>query len=98
MDVLMPHTSFPSAWTAAEDLEAAGHVVHRCHDPQERGLGCTATRGRPCPIETQPIDVALVVRGVPSPNVRSLEDGAMCAVHRKIPLVVSGSIAGDPFR
>lgn len=98
MHVLMPQATFPSARVAAESLQDAGHVVHLCHDPAERGFSCAALRGRPCPMEVAPIDVALVVRGAPSPEPHRLEDGAMCAVRRKVPLVVAGSLVGNPFR
>lgn len=98
MHVLMPETMSNSARLAAEALSGAGHVIHVCHDTGSAGFACTALHGNPCPLETEPIDVAVDVRPFASPTPLPTEDGVFCAARRQVPLVVAGATTANPFR
>ena len=97
MHVLLADPTTVAAGLAARDLVAAGHIVHRCHDQRDSGLACSALRGRACPLETAPVDVAVTVRV--EEGVRQLpgDDGSFCAVRRRVPLVVAGRPGTHPF-
>jgi hypothetical protein len=67
------------------DLEAAGHRIHRCVDPDANGsphpsgwLPCRALTAGECPLDG-PVDVALVT-DVHDPGVR-------CAARARVPVV-----------
>jgi hypothetical protein len=77
-------------------LEAAGHTVHRCYEPGQRGFPCTAVHGKPCPLDG-PIDVAYLHRLPMTPRATPLEDGVRCAVRQDVPVVEHGSSLLDPF-
>ena len=97
MQVLMSEAASTIARLAADALTDAGHVVHACREPGMTGFACIALRGRPCPLETHPIDVALALRpyAVSTPLVS--EDGVRCAARRHVPLVVAGAVPPNPF-
>lgn len=97
MQVLIAHVASPAARDAADALQAAGHQVHACHEPGATGFACVALRGDDCPLESQPIDVALAMRSHPSAMPLLAEDGVRCAVRRHVPLVVAGAVAPNPF-
>lgn len=98
MDVLLTETVTPRAREAADALRAAGHVVHHCHDSADVDAACVALHGEHCPLETEPIDVVVTVRPANAPKPTALEDGVLCGVKRKVPVVVAGAMNGDPFR
>lgn len=98
MRVLMPATTVPAARALADELTAAGHTVHRCHDDADRGLGCSVLRGRQCPVEEFPVDIAVDVREQAGSPQSPLEDGVVCAIRMRLPVIVAGETAGDPFR
>ena len=77
-------------------LEAAGHTVHRCYEPGQRGFPCTAVHGEPCPLDG-PIDVAYLHRLPMTPRATPLEDGIRCAVRQDVPVVGHGTSLLDPF-
>jgi hypothetical protein len=89
----------PSALEAAvTQLAEAAHDVVRCHDPGAGPFPCRALReGQTCPLEAEPVDVAVTVRSRAWPRLSRFEDGALCALRRRIPLVVAGTTALQPF-
>jgi hypothetical protein len=97
VDVLLFESHAGAGDESALTLMAAGHRVHRCHDPEDRGLPC---RGMvdpdACPLEGN-IDVALLVRRDVHPRPTALEHPVVCAVRSGIPLVVQGPSNLDPF-
>lgn len=84
---------------AASDIaamEAAGHTVHRCYEPGQRGFPCTAVHGEPCPLDG-PVDVAYLHRLPMTPRATPLEDGIRCAVRQAVPVVEHAASLLDPF-
>jgi len=82
---------------AAAALEAAGHIVLRCHEPGERPFPCNALiPGRRCPLLVG-FDVVLAVRTRPAPVPSPGEIGVVCALGRNIPLVVAGLLGDKHF-
>jgi hypothetical protein len=94
MRVLMPECDTPGAAAAADRLRDAGHTVVTCHDGNDGW--CIALRGQRCPLETNRVDIALLVRPTPTMDRLPREEGVTCAVARRIPLVVAGSSGGHP--
>ncbi len=81
-----------------EDLAAAGHEVVRCHEPGAPAFPCNAlSHDRQCPLEASVVDVALDVRRRPRSQPAPQEDGAVCALRHKIPLVVAGPTVLNPY-
>jgi hypothetical protein len=98
MRVLVVGTKPNRVDPAVAALEAAGHTALRCHDPDAgpfpcRGLGDP----RACPLEGVPIDVAVTVRDERWTQPSPYEDGVVCALRRRIPLVVAGAPGPQPF-
>jgi hypothetical protein len=77
-------------------IEAAGHTVHRCYHPGQRGFPCIAVTGEPCPLEG-PIDVAYLHRLPMTPRATPLEDGTRCAIRQDVPIVEHSASLLDPF-
>ncbi len=103
LDVLLIESHPGVATSRAEELEVAGHRVHRCWAPTvERGHAddgrepCTGVTGSGCPIDAG-VDVALLVRRGVSPRVRVTESGVGCAIRAGVPVVEDGAVALDPF-
>jgi len=94
MHVLVPDATSAPARHVAASLAARGHVVHHCSGAQDP-TGCAALAGHRCPLDEQPVDVAVEV--VPSGAGRPGEGGALCAARRRIPLVLAGDVAGHPL-
>jgi hypothetical protein len=96
MDILVTESSAGDARMAAEQLEAAGHHVHRCHDASAATFPCAGLTSE-CPIAANPIDLVLTVRGhvrtTPSPT----EDGVTCGLRHRIPVAVAGRTVMNPF-
>jgi hypothetical protein len=97
MDVLVVESDPGAAAGAIAELTAAGHVVHRCHEPGAPAFPCAAIESGRCPLEREPIDVALTVRTRAGSQPWPLEDGLVCALRRHVPVVVSGR-ALHPFQ
>ena len=98
LNVLVLEDAPGAARQAREELLAGGHHVYACHEPGAPAFPCNAIAdGRRCPLDSEVIDVALVVRAhnasVPAPR----EDGAACAIRRKVPLVVAGETTLHPY-
>jgi len=87
MDIFMASTASREAAALVQRLQARGHVVHSCrsrHEPND--VSCAALRGIECPLDAQPVDVAVGVG--PEPGVDRLGDGEVCAIRRQIPLIL----------
>lgn len=97
LDVLVMESHTGTADLATAALEAAGHRVHRCHEPGDREFACTElVRPGSCPLNA-PIDVALLVRRGVTPTPTVLEDGMRCAIRARVPVVEDGTESLDPF-
>ena len=79
-------------------LEGAGHDVVQCRDAHAADFACTALTERgSCPFEHSPVDVVVTARERSLAAPAGTEDGAVCGIHRFVPLVVHGATASDPF-
>lgn len=98
MRVLVVGT-LPGAVDEAEQvLTAVGHEVVRCHDTQAAAFPCAALEHRgSCPFEQSPVDVVVTARDRAWPRPSPLEDGAVCGIHRLVPLIVHGTTVLEPF-
>jgi hypothetical protein len=98
MRVLVLEAQPGAADRAAAALEAAAHTVDRCHDVGTTGFPCRAVDAPgACPLESQPVAVALTVRP-PGSSIQALEDGVACAIRAHVPLVVAGETDDNPYR
>ncbi len=78
-------------------LTAAGHAVHRCHEPGAPEFPCNGlAEGGGCPLEG-PLDAAVVVRRGVVPRPTPGEDGVICALRAGVPVVEDGSDLLDPY-
>ena len=97
LDVLVMENHRGASRPAEEELTAAGHRVHRCHEPGDRGFPCVGiTHPGSCPID-QRVDVALLVRDRVSPRPQPLEEGMSCAIRAGVPVVEQGNDILDPY-
>ena len=80
----------------AEKLSAAGHEVVRCHAEGAPAFPCTGLAGAGCPVDDG-VDVAVTVRNQPRSTPSPTEDGVICALRRRVPVVVAGSTLFQPF-
>lgn len=98
LDVLVAesHPGLAAADVAA--LDAAGHTVHRCYEPGQRGFPCVGVNGTGdgCPLDG-PVDVAYLHRLPMTPRATPLEDGIRCAVRQGVPVVEHAPSLLDPF-
>jgi hypothetical protein len=85
MHVLITEASEATPEVAAR-LKAAGHNVHRCADGDSHAV-CVAVRGRPCPLDAEPVDVVVEVRT--RTEVAGVSDGVRCASRRGVPTVIA---------
>ncbi|MEP6622915.1 MAG: hypothetical protein ABJC79_00585 [Acidimicrobiia bacterium] len=97
MHVLVMESSPGVARVAISDLERAGHHVHRCHEVGDRPFPCRGLASGACPLEIAPIDVVVTVRDHPRVQPSPIEDGVVCALRRRVPVVVSGQPLMNPF-
>ena len=87
MDIFMASTASGEAAALVQRLQAHGHVVHSCRSSHEsHDVSCAALRGNQCPLDAQPVDVAVGVGSEAS--VDRLGDGEVCAIRRRIPLIL----------
>ncbi|MFM7060070.1 MAG: hypothetical protein ACKOZL_02640 [Actinomycetes bacterium] len=98
MKVLVLEAEPGAAEERIAQLAAGGHEVVRCHVPGQQAFPCVGlVDGGACPLECGGVDVALTVRrkarSVPTPH----EDGAACAIRNRVPLVVTGETALNPY-
>ena len=97
MEVLVVESESGAANDAVEALEAADHHVLRCHDPGARPFPCAGLDPGECPLDRGTVQVVLDVRGRTTPHPEPLEDGVTCALRRRLPVVIAGSSAINPF-
>jgi hypothetical protein len=97
MDVLVVESDPGVADAAIEALEAAHHRVLRCHDAGSPAFPCRGLDPGDCPLESGTVQVVLDVRGKTTPRPDPLEDGVSCALRRRLPVVVAGTSAINPF-
>ncbi len=98
MQVLVNESDPHAAGIATAQLEARGHQVKRCRDPEgSMGFPCVGLTADRCPLEDGAVDVALTVRADSHPSPTPLEDGISCALRRRIPVVVAGHTTSNPF-
>lgn len=91
MHVLIPDLSTEPARTLADTLGAGGHEVHSC---RSAGRPCAVLRGEACPLDVVPVDVAVDVgSAVDDP----LGHGELCAVRRRVPLVLVSEDGTHPL-
>jgi hypothetical protein len=82
--------------TTHDRLVAEGHGVVRCGF--DAGDGCAGMPGRAgCPLDVEPVDVAVDVRGPLGGTATEMEDGVRCAVRRGVPVTVVGPVDGASF-
>jgi hypothetical protein len=97
LDVLVLENGPGGARDAIDELEAAGHRVHRCHELGAASFPCRGVVDpSDCPLEG-PIDVALLVRHHVHPQPSPLEDGVACALKAGVPVVEEGPGILDPY-
>ena len=97
MNILVMESDPGAARQAVEDLEAAGHRVHRCHEYRAPAFPCVGLASNTCPLERAAIDVVLAVRSHVQPRPSATEDGIACALRRRVPVVVTGQTLLNPF-
>jgi hypothetical protein len=97
MDVLVLESEPGAADEAIAALEGADHTVLRCHERGARAFPCRGLVPGACPLECGSVQVVLTVRRHPSPRPSPLEDGVTCALRRRLPVVMAGSTALNPF-
>jgi hypothetical protein len=99
MEVLVVESEPRAADSAIGQLEALGHQVKRCHEPEAeaQSFPCVGLASGHCPLEEDAIDVVLTVRGHAHLNPTPLEDGITCALRRRVPVVIAGRTDPNPF-
>jgi hypothetical protein len=97
LEVLVLESEPAAADAAIEALTAAGHSVHRCHEPGAPAFPCRALTNDDCPLARGTVDVAITVRARPRSVPGALEDGVSCALQHRVPVVVSGRVARNPY-
>lgn len=96
MHVLVLESDPGAARRAAGRLAQAGHRVSQCHEPGDDAFPCRGLVGS-CPLDSGDVDVVLTVRGRTRPRPVALEDGVVCGLRHRIPLVVAGRSALNPY-
>jgi hypothetical protein len=95
--VLVLESEPGAAQVAEQALLEADHTVVRCHPVGLPAFPCIALSDGRCPLDEPGVDVAVTVRGHVHPRPAPLEDGAVCALRRAVPLVTAGRTALNPF-
>lgn len=83
--------------TASAALVAAGHEVTSCHEDGHAFPCRGIVRESDCPLEGVGVDVALLIRSIPGSQPTAREDGARCALRRRVPLALAGEVADSPY-
>jgi hypothetical protein len=96
MEILVTESIAGAAQTASEQLEAAGHRVHRCHADAETAFPCVGLVSE-CPLDGESVDLVLAVR--PRVQTRPTDDeiGITCGLRRRIPVAIAGQTLMNPF-
>jgi hypothetical protein len=104
LDILLIERRPGLGAVSVDDLERAGHRVHRCYpapgtrDDPATALApmCTAVTDGTCPLDRR-VDVALVARKGIAVRPSVTEHGVSCAIRAGVPLVEDGSDLFDPY-
>ena len=97
LDVLVVESHPGASQHQVDQLEAAGHRVHRCHEPGADGFPCREiTAPGSCPVEAG-VDVALLVRRHVTPRPTDREQGIGCVIRAQVPVVEDGPAILDPY-
>jgi hypothetical protein len=97
MDILVTEAIAGAAASATEQLEAAGHRVHRCHEPSGATFPCAGLGGEGCPLDLVPIDLVLTVRPHLRTSPAPTEDGVTCGLRRRVPVAIHGQTLMNPY-
>ncbi len=97
LDVLVVESHPGASQHQAEQLEAAGHRVHRCNEPGSDAFPCREiTEPGSCPVDAG-VDVALLVRRHVAPRPTDREQGISCVIRAQVPVVEDGPAVLDPY-
>src|SRR5690554_2499155 len=89
MRVLVVGSGPKSADGAAQQLEAAGHEVVRCHADGGPAFPCVGLDDEQgCPLDEGPVDVVLHVHDATAVVPSLYEEGVSCGIRRHVPAVV----------
>lgn len=80
---------------ACRGLERDGVETMRCAEPGEPWFPCLGVQGR-CPLD-RGVNVVLAVRHRTSAQPVTSEMGVVCGLHRGVPVVGAGLVAGSPY-
>jgi hypothetical protein len=98
LNIMVLENEPEAASAAAQELRDAGHTVLTCHESDGAAFPCRGlVHASKCPLRSHPVDVALVVRSRNHSQPTLREDGARCALVHRVPLVVAGAPALDPY-
>jgi hypothetical protein len=98
LNVLVVENEPGAAAAATQELREAGHRVLSCHEPGDAAFPCRGVdHPAGCPLRSQNVDVALLVRSGVQAQPGAREDGARCALVQRVPLVVAGEPVLDPY-
>jgi hypothetical protein len=98
LNVMVLESDRGAADDAVHELERAGHVVLRCHDPGAPAFPCRGiVELSACPVRSHGVDVALTVRARQRAEPTAHEDGVGCALMHRLPLIVAGPSLLDPY-
>jgi hypothetical protein len=96
MRILLTETIADAGRRAEDALAAAGHQVLRFHEPGAASFPSAGLDGSGFPLESG-VDVAVTVRAHPRSTPAPNEDGVICALRRRVPVVVAGRTLFQPF-
>lgn len=91
---MIPDTAGVPGSLLAGRLALRGHMIHSCKLPGQVS-GCAVLEERPCPLESEPVDVVVCTGGPGAPWDRG--DGSTCAVTHRVPLVMVDADPTDPL-
>jgi hypothetical protein len=98
LNIMVLESEPGAADEASLELSEAGHVVLRCHEPGASAFPCRGLADEStCPLHSHAVDVALTVRSRVRSQPAPAEDGVRCALMSRVPLVVAGPSALDPY-
>ena len=98
MRVLVVESHTGASERLQQDLERRGHSVLTCHEDATERNGCRAVHADDgCPLDHGLVDVAVDLRRSYHPDPRPLEQGAICALRARVPLVIAGTATDSPL-
>lgn len=98
MRVLVVESHLGASQRLKDELGRRGHDVLTCHEDEHERHGCRAVDpDAGCPLDDRRVDVTVDVRRSHHPDPRPLEQGAVCAVRARVPLVVAGAATDSPL-